>query len=111
MHRIAVGGVVVAALLALSPLGAAPVARAAKPGHTVQVKGTVQRTLPFSLVLQMPKHPLVRVYFSSVTPLQARFGRTIFASEIKTGHQLVITGKYQGRKTFLATVIQDASIT
>jgi hypothetical protein len=111
MHKIAVGGVVAAALLTLAPLGAAPAARAATPVHTVKVTGTVQRTLRLSLVLQVPKHPLVRVYFTSITPLMARFGRTMFASEIKPGHRLVITGKYQGSKTFLAAVIQDTSVT
>jgi hypothetical protein len=111
MHRIAVGGVAMAALLALAPLGALPAARAATPVHTVQVTGTVQRLLRFSLMLKMPKHPLVRVYFASITPLQARYGRTIVISEIKAGHRLLITGKYQGSKTFFAQVIQDTSIT
>ncbi|HZS93122.1 MAG TPA: hypothetical protein VFE42_37230 [Chloroflexota bacterium] len=88
-----------------------PPALAAKPVPTVQVTGTVQRMLPYSLVLQMPKHRVVRVYFASITPLLARFGRTILVAEIKSGHRLVITGKYQGSKTFFATLIRDTSIT
>jgi hypothetical protein len=113
MSRTVVAGLATAALLALTPLplGAMPPAQAATPVRTVQVAGTVQRMLPYSLVLQMPKHRLVRVYFASITPLLARFGRTMLVAEIKSGHRLVITGKYQGSKNFFATVIRDTSIT
>jgi hypothetical protein len=110
MHKTVVGGLVAATLLALVPLGAAPSVRAAPPVRTVQVVGTAQRLRPYSLVMQMPKHHMVTVYFASTTPLLARFGRSIFSSEIKTGHRLVITGRYQGSRTFFATLIRDTSI-
>src|SRR5690242_6704684 len=103
MHKTVVGGLVAATLLALIPLGAAPTVQAAPPVHTlgaapavqaappvhtVQVVGTAQRLRPFSLVMQMPKHHMVTVYFASTTPLIARFGRSIFAVDIKPGHRL-----------------------
>jgi hypothetical protein len=88
---------------------AAPVVPAVPPGW-VQVSGIARRIRPTVLTLQVGTTHQLTVYFSSVTPLVARFGRTLFVADIAAGQRLVVVGIAQGSRALYARQIRDLDV-
>jgi hypothetical protein len=95
---------------AVAPLRpAVPIVPAPPPG-LAQVRGIARHIGPTVLTLQVSPLHQIKVYFSTVTPLVARFGRSLFVADIVAGQRLVVIGTRQGSGVLLARQIWDLDV-